>query len=382
MRNSYNKILHISSGVSVQKLYSNIFKRISKNDLKQFVYVPCNSASKLNENEEQIEKVEFSYFVVDSFLSRLLFWPKVKKHFDNLIKQVNPRSLNYSFAYTVMTDGAISYLLYKNYKIPYSVFVRNTDINFFYKYFIFLRPLFLKILTHAAHINFPNPSYRDKVLKMIPRNELPVVQNKIHITPNGVDDFWHRNRLSQYRIGLINENQLSLLFVGKIEKNKNLLTILRTVKELNKERTTKLTIIGGFRNPDESYSRKVLEAIEEMDVQVDYKGVIKNKDLLLECYRNADIFVMPSFSETFGLVFVEAMTQGLPIIYSKGEGIDGYFKDGHVGFSIKNLKSTSEISKRVKEIANNYACFSDRALIGSKQFNWDLIITKYLNQIG
>ena len=43
---------------------------------------------------------------------------------------------------------------------------------------------------------------------------------------------------------------------------------------------------------------------------------------------------MPSRYETFGLVYGEAMSQGLPIIYSKGQGVDGYFKEGTVGYGV------------------------------------------------
>lgn len=40
---------------------------------------------------------------------------------------------------------------------------------------------------------------------------------------------------------------------------------------------------------------------------------------------------MPSHKETFGLVYAEAMSQGLPIIYTKNQGFDGQFPDGYVG---------------------------------------------------
>jgi glycosyltransferase involved in cell wall biosynthesis len=61
------------------------------------------------------------------------------------------------------------------------------------------------------------------------------------------------------------------------------------------------------------------------------------KEKLLNNYRNSDIFIMPSYNETFGLVYIEAMSQGLPIIYTQNEGVDGYFKEGSVGYSVKTL---------------------------------------------
>lgn len=43
---------------------------------------------------------------------------------------------------------------------------------------------------------------------------------------------------------------------------------------------------------------------------------------------------MPSFTESFGLVYAEAMSQGLPVIYSKGQGFDGQFAEGVVGYHV------------------------------------------------
>lgn len=51
------------------------------------------------------------------------------------------------------------------------------------------------------------------------------------------------------------------------------------------------------------------------------------KKQLREAFSISDIFVMPSKPETFGLVYVEALSQGLPILYAKGEGFDGYFDE-------------------------------------------------------
>ena len=56
---------------------------------------------------------------------------------------------------------------------------------------------------------------------------------------------------------------------------------------------------------------------------------------------------MPSSNETFGLVFIEALSQSLPIIYTKGEGIDGYFKDDFIGKAV-NSKDNQSIAYAIK----------------------------------
>ena len=65
------------------------------------------------------------------------------------------------------------------------------------------------------------------------------------------------------------------------------------------------------------------------------------------------MFLLPSLEETFGRVYVEAMTQGLPVIYTKNQGFDGNFEDGVVGYAIDS-QNPQEIANRVIDIVNNY----------------------------
>ena len=90
----------------------------------------------------------------------------------------------------------------------------------------------------------------------------------------------------------------------------------------------------------------------------------------------SDIFVMPSIYETFGIVYIEAMSQGLPLIYTRGQGFDGQFKEGEVGYSVQS-DSPSEISERVKAILKNYDYISEKCLSNVDKFSWDRIAGDY-----
>ncbi|GAF71811.1 unnamed protein product, partial [marine sediment metagenome] len=95
-------------------------------------------------------------------------------------------------------------------------------------------------------------------------------------------------------------------------------------------------------------------------------------------YRESDIFIMPSQKETFGLVYGEAMSQGLPIIYSKGQGIDGYFKEGKVGYSV-NPNDTNDIIKKIELILENYHNISKNCHDMVEKFSWENIARTYHN---
>ena len=74
----------------------------------------------------------------------------------------------------------------------------------------------------------------------------------------------------------------------------------------------------------------------------------QSKEKLMDLYRANDIFVMTSITETFGLVYAEAMSQRIPVVYSKQQGFDGQFKEGDVGYHV-DPRSVEEITNAIKK---------------------------------
>jgi glycosyltransferase involved in cell wall biosynthesis len=193
------------------------------------------------------------------------------------------------------------------------------------------------------------------------------------VIPNGVDNFWIENKLEnkikpQY-------NRLNFLFVGEITLNKNLNQTIDLLKSLTNHYDINFTIIGkkldGYKN---------LSKLVDKYSWLKYLDPIKDKNLLKQHYRNADVFIMLSQYETFGLVYIEALSQGTPILCTKGQGIDGYFPEGKVGYSfdIKN-NSLIEFKEKVDLIIGNYENMSQEAILASTKFNWAEISSKYIS---
>ena len=84
---------------------------------------------------------------------------------------------------------------------------------------------------------------------------------------------------------------------------------------------------------------------------------------------------MPSRTETFGLVYVEAISQGLPVIYSKGEGFDGWFSDGEVGYGI-HCQAYIGLYEQIKNIMLHNIKITPNSI---KQFSWEVINEKYMS---
>jgi len=112
---------------------------------------------------------------------------------------------------------------------------------------------------------------------------------------------------------------------------------------------------------------------------VEYKGIIKDKNLLMKALRNNALFAMPSIHDTFGLTYLEALSQQLPVIYTKRQGIDGLFEDKNnpVGIAVNPL-SVDEIAEAIKAILTNPNIYSNRQ-VDFSMFNWNNIADKYIS---
>ena len=60
------------------------------------------------------------------------------------------------------------------------------------------------------------------------------------------------------------------------------------------------------------------------DHSFEFVGKVDSLPVLKSYYERSDFFTMPSKAETFGLVYIEALLQGLPVMYTQNEGIDGF----------------------------------------------------------
>ena len=82
-------------------------------------------------------------------------------------------------------------------------------------------------------------------------------------------------------------------------------------------------------------------------------------------------------AETFGMVYLEAMSQGVPVLYTRGQGFDGQFEEGEVGFSVVcgNVKQQAQM---LGEITADYALRSARCIDRAKDYAWPIIAKKWM----
>ena len=282
-------------------------------------------------------------------------------------------------AHTWYSDGGVAYFLSKKYNIPFVCAIRSTDLNVFHEKLFYLRPFGIKIIKAAKSLFLISESYKNKLLKEPSLKRVKATLNrKLNVIPNGVDRYWLEDiKKINNRSGEIKyENRIDLIYVGTFIPRKNLLLIQQAVIAINKEFSTlsvHLNIVGGGGKHEE----QVFELVKQFPCYFTYHGKVYDKDVLRGLYRKCSFFVMPSSRETFGLVYVEAMTQGLPILYTQGEGIDGFYSD-NIGEKI-SIPTVDEIKSKIIKMIENKNNYSIPLNLIEKNHNWAEIAKKYID---
>lgn len=366
-------ILHINSNYLTSKLHENLIDKTESEKIHNTVFMPIKKETVgafLYESKYEVYSP-----VTFNDIDKYLFHYKQKKIFSKLEETLKPSEYDLVQAHTLFTDGHVAYKLFKQYNIPYIVTVRgSTDIDGFFKLRFNLRGIGKKILRNARKIIFLSETNRKDLLSnYIKKNEFKNhILEKSIVLPNGIDDFWFENEGNPKSL---NYNEpLKIIFAGQIIERKNLLATVRALNLLKKEHNINsvYTIVG--KRLDGKYADKV-----NNEAEVEYiEAGVQPREQLIKYYRSNDIFVMPSFSETFGLVYPEAMSQGLPVIYTRDQGFDGQFENGSVGYAV-DADNPKNIAEQILKVIENYDEMSQKALQKYVKFNWGNLSKEYLN---
>jgi D-inositol-3-phosphate glycosyltransferase len=159
--------------------------------------------------------------------------------------------------------------------------------------------------------------------------------HKVTVIPAGVnlDTFKPVNKqIARQRVG-IHENQV-ILYVGRIEPLKGIDVLLKAAALLDNTDDTRVLIVGGNPGSDTELDRlKALTSELGIDEMVTFTGSVKQNELP-NYYSAADVFVLPSHSESFGLAALEAMACGTPVVVSRVGGLKTFIDSGETGYLV------------------------------------------------
>jgi D-inositol-3-phosphate glycosyltransferase len=209
-------------------------------------------------------------------------------------------------------------------------------------------------------------------------------QSKLVIIPPGVDvsHFYPipADEAKLY-VGLKPEDRM-VLFVGRIEPLKGVDTLIQAMScvQLKEERPVHLAIIGGDPAASPQEMSAEMARLQKLcdDLAVGQTVVFlgkRDQDKLPYYYSAAELLVMPSHYESFGMVALEAMACGTPVIASEVGGLAYLVRDGETGFTIPDQEPEA-LCEKISWLLRDHdlhATMSQRAVEYAQDYAWDKI---------
>lgn len=170
------------------------------------------------------------------------------------------------------------------------------------------------------------------------------------------------------RAPVIAEDRLVSVFNLDSWKRKNIMTVITAMQGLFSTRPTLSLDIYGRGRPKNLLTLQA--AIRKLDKtgRVRLMGSAQN-NALPSLLKNYSAFVMPSRRETYGLVYTEALFSGLPLLFSKNRGIDGYFDAQKIGYAADPL-SSNDVARGLDYVLRNQSSLKDQ--IANMQLSGEL----------
>lgn len=261
--------------------------------------------------------------------------------------------------------------------------------------FITRRPVVLTV--HGSDIS----SLRGKAMTMIKRFTLKhsdvvcvnsdatkkscddIYSREYEVIPMGVDmDVFKPKKPNSRLVKKYKLSNFTLLYAGRITEEKGVMYLCEAAKLLKDDGVKFHLLIAGdgpLRSQLENYV-----GTARMHKQVISLGWI-DQAMLNEFYSVADVFVGPSLNEAQGLVFVESLASGTPVIASKVGGIVDIVKDGKDGYLVPPGSSRA-LYERIHELYSDPDLLSDFTAHARKsavdRFSWSEVTDRYKKTFG
>lgn len=343
-------VLHICCNLAGSTVFPQLFEALDAQGLEQVVFVPEKRAADLNKNEPRGVKTIRTLTVKRS--DALFFFRKAQRSVPTIEKQVDLPGVTLIHAHTLFTDGSIAARLAKKHGLPYVVTLRYSDIEAIWKYEPHLRPMARRILRGAARVVCLGGAAKEKALGWFSGAARDELEEKLCVIPNGIDPAWLDGAPRT-----ATHNPVRVGFAGLMNERKH------PLDALNAAHAAGFEMIACGDGP----LREKFCAMMRPDDRC--LGRISGMDAMKAFYAECDVLLVPSSAETFGMVYLEAMSQGVPVLYTKGQGFDGQFPEGEIGFAVPcgDVQAQAEALKRAVQ---GYAERSRRCVEGAGRYAW------------
>jgi len=199
------------------------------------------------------------------------------------------------------------------------------------------------------------------------------IKNLVYL-PHGADTtrFNPKFKSGAWRKKVGADGKQVLLFVSRLVWEKNLRVLARAYRELKEKRDDFVLVLVG-----DGPARKELEKLLPGAVFLGFQS----GEELSTAYASSDVFVFPSVTETFGLVSLEAMSSGIPVVGANAEGTREVVQDGITG-SLARENDASDFAEKIARLLDDMELvkkFGKASLMFAEAHSWDNIFAKTMD---
>lgn len=229
------------------------------------------------------------------------------------------------------------------------------------------KKVFQKALQKSEKILVPS----NFVKKQLSEN-YQINREKIVVIPEAVDDaLFKRSDLARSDLAK-KFNFPYIFYVGNAHPHKNIEGLIKVYLQLRtKYKTLKLILAGA----DHYFWQRIKKKFQQQDII--YKDWVSDEDLVA-LYKNATVFVMPSYEEGFGIPLLEAMSLFCPVVSSSAASLPEVGGDACLYF---DPVSPQDMAEKISMVLNNEELRRDlikKGLQRYKQFSWKKLAEKTL----
>jgi glycosyltransferase involved in cell wall biosynthesis len=344
-----------------QEVYTQLVKHLADRGINQWVFVAARDPKDVLRCPPDTELTQYAIRHVLRPYHKVLFGNKMRVMQRALEDCFDVAKAGLIHAHFLFTDGTLAWRMHERFGVPFVVTVRpTTDIFAFMRFRRDLLPTAVRTLRAASAVVCLTPAGSAQLLDRLPVSERKSVESKLQIVPNAIGTFWHE---APDRLDEREDSSIRLISISDMSPNKNVRTIIEATSILMRRHgAVRLTLIGGNR-------RRLPNSLPSW---VDYMPHVADRVKLRDILRRHDVFVMPSFAETFGLVYVEALSQGLPVIFSRGQAVDGLFTEGVVASAV-DPHSPRSVANAVEKLALSRRVSWRQCIYEAESFRWEIV---------
>jgi len=243
-----------------------------------------------------------------------------------------------------------------------------------------------EIMASADILVAPSPWEKEKMV-----SHYGAEPGKIRVIPCGVDlTLFRPVSASKARKYLGLSERKFVLFVGRIDAIKGIDLLIRAIdclveKSCLGKHEIGLIIVGGDRDADPQIETQEMQRLRKLVTRLNLEEEVafwgaQRQDLLPYFYSAAEAIILPSRYESFGMVALEAMGCGMPVIASRVGGLQFTVEDGRTGFLVPE-GNWRELADRIRKVIVSPELkkkLGRAALRRVKRFSWPKIAREVL----